>query len=453
MFFRRYFHYEAQRLIRTRSSTDAHLRANEKTIVLNEGAITRIDVSQLAANSPIEDYFSAAKCRPSGAHLFGVFDGHAGAACSRHVSTRLFDYCCAATLVKHIIEDVALNERLQWLFSSADTRLPSFMREQHVNNVIKFMDKFKSNTEVYNVRKSLQSAFMALDEDISNGALPDSKGQVCRMSASIAASGSCATVGHIRKNHLHVANIGDSAAILGVCHHNAMIARQLSRSHSTDNDDEVQRLRSAHPISESGSLLKGGRLLGELIPLRAFGDLRYKWPKELQKVVLEPLGVSPPVSLFTPPYLTALPEVFYHRLTPNDKFLVLATDGLWEWLDPDTVVRLIMDHSLGAETLSLYQPKSGLTLREVALELEQRADRRKVSRPIDDNSATHVIRNALGGVGETSLQYEKLHESLSLAPGMARHYRDDVTVIVVHFNEEYLTKNASGDDVIRKEVH
>jgi hypothetical protein len=139
-----------------------------------------------------------------------VFDGHAGAACSRHVSTRLFDYCCAATLVKHIIEDVALNERLQWLFSSADTRLPSFMREQHVNNVTKFMEKyafflqnlsyytpfmgvcyflvcvmrfifrFKSNTEVYNVRKALQSAFMALDEDISNGALPDSKGQVCR---------------------------------------------------------------------------------------------------------------------------------------------------------------------------------------------------------------------------------------------------------------------------------
>src|SRR5690349_5842679 len=60
-------------------------------------------------------------------------------------------------------------------------------------------------------------------------------------------------------------------------------------------------------------------------------DHRYKWSKELQKIVLEPLGITPPASLLTPPYLTALPEVFYHRLTPNDKFLVLATDGLWEW--------------------------------------------------------------------------------------------------------------------------
>lgn len=64
MSFRRCFHYESRRLIRTRASADAHLRANEKTIILNEGAITRIDISQLAANSPIEDYFSGATVRP-----------------------------------------------------------------------------------------------------------------------------------------------------------------------------------------------------------------------------------------------------------------------------------------------------------------------------------------------------------------------------------------------------
>lgn len=113
--------------------------------------------------------------------------------------------------------------------------------------------------------------------------------------------------------------------------------------------------------------LSGGRLLGELYPLRAFGDVRYKWPMNLQRVVLEPLGVPPPSHLHTPPYLTALPEVFYHKLTANDRFLVLASDGLWEWLDPDTVVRLVNDHTLGAQTLSLYQPQTGQTLGEVGL--------------------------------------------------------------------------------------
>ena len=109
-------------------------------------------------------------------------------------------------------------------------------------------------------------------------------------------------------------------------------------------------------------------MLGELYPLRAFGDVRYKWTEDLQRVVLEPLGIPPPPGLLTPPYLTALPEVFYHRLTPNDKFLVLATDGLWEWLDPDTVVRLIHDHTLGTQTLSVYQPQPGFTIREVSFQ-------------------------------------------------------------------------------------
>ena len=46
---------------------------------------------------------------------------------------------------------------------------------------------------------------------------------------------------------------------------------------------QVARIRNGHPTSES-HILRGGRLLGELLPLRAFGDVRYKWPLELQKV-------------------------------------------------------------------------------------------------------------------------------------------------------------------------
>ena len=58
-------------------------------------------------------------------------------------------------------------------------------------------------------------------------------------------------------------------------------------------------------------------------------------------------------------------QVFYHKLTPNDKFLVLATDGLWDFLDPDTVVRLVHDHTLGTQTLQPYAPRSGVTLGQV----------------------------------------------------------------------------------------
>jgi pyruvate dehydrogenase phosphatase len=64
--------------------------------------------------------------------------------------------------------------------------------------------------------------------------------------------------------------------------------------------------------------------------------------------------------------------VFYHRLTVNDKFLILASDGLWDWLEPDTVVRLVGDHSIGAQTLSLYEPACERTLNEVKNRLHLR---------------------------------------------------------------------------------
>lgn len=86
------------------------------------------------------------------------------------------------------------------------------------------------------------------------------------------------------------------------------------------------------------------------------------------RIVLEPIygAESIPPGLETPPYLTALPEVYYHRLTPNDRFLVLATDGLWEWLEPETVVRLISDHMLGVQTLTPYQPNDETHLTQVS---------------------------------------------------------------------------------------
>ncbi|MFH4981145.1 hypothetical protein AB6A40_007854 [Gnathostoma spinigerum] len=372
-----------------REQTDAQLRANEKACRVSEDAIARVDVAQLAANRPIEDCYAAAKCLSSNAYLFGVFDGHGGGACGRHVSVRLYDYICAAVLQKHTVRELPLKERLRWLFSSVDRNLPTVFKNVHEQNVENFHRHVVSNANVTNVRKSLQAAFCALDEDISRGAKPVNKPGCAnknieeqvdgkkmehfdlrktdfeRMSLNVAMSGSCALVAHIREDHLHVANVGDSCAVLGVSDHGATIARLMSRAHCIDNADEVERIRKAHPICESMAILRGGRLLSELYPLRAFGDVRYKWPETTQKELLEPFGSSLPPGLQTPPYLTAIPEVFYHHLTPNDRFLVLASDGLWEWLEPDVVVRLVSDHSLGAQTLTPYQPKPGINIDQV----------------------------------------------------------------------------------------
>ncbi|KAG5524319.1 hypothetical protein RHGRI_031104 [Rhododendron griersonianum] len=39
--------------------------------------------------------------------------------------------------------------------------------------------------------------------------------------------------------------------------------------------------------------------------------------------------------------IIAIPDVSYHRLTSNDQFLVLATDGVWDVLSNNDVVSIV----------------------------------------------------------------------------------------------------------------
>ncbi|KHJ84175.1 hypothetical protein OESDEN_16115 [Oesophagostomum dentatum] len=73
--------------------------------------------------------------------------------------------------------------------------------------------------------------------------------------------------------------------------------------------------------------------------------------------------------------------------------------------------------------------------------IERRVGAKSHKKPIDENCATHIIRHALGGVsGGQSKQYERLIDILQIPPGRARNYRDDISVIVIHFNDKYLAE-------------
>lgn len=48
----------------------------------------------------------------------------------------------------------------------------------------------------------------------------------------------------------------------------------MVEEHNTDNLNELHRVISEHPSNEKDTVIKYERLLGQLAPLRAFGDLR-----------------------------------------------------------------------------------------------------------------------------------------------------------------------------------
>ena len=130
------------------------------------------------------------------------------------------------------------------------------------------------------------------------------------------------------------------------------------------------------------------------------------------------------------------PEVVHHHLTPKDKFLVLASDGLWECLNPDKVVQLVAGHMDGQQVLVNYTPAQDATLKQVNSVLSQRRSSLK-NRALDSNAATHLLRSALGP------DHGQLSAQLTLPQPIVRFYRDDITIVVIFFDSDYIKDNAT----------
>ncbi|XP_050294723.1 pyruvate dehydrogenase [acetyl-transferring]-phosphatase 1, mitochondrial-like [Anthonomus grandis grandis] len=450
-FYRR-LHYskETSRSVLTKLSpqeVDSILRANEYTHEFKGGSVKSYDSNQLPSNNPIEDTRSEASCLLTTGFLVGVFDGHGGGACAQVIAKRLFNYITACLLPHENLLQYVLNvnqpkppdllesynDNVQFVEDVRD-----IYRESFVQFVKQLSEEGRRGSNV-EIRAAIERAFLRLDEDLSKEALPKD-GKINVKTLSVAMSGAVSCVAHIDGPHLHVANVGDCCAVLGsLSDTNSWVAKKLTEEHNTYNQAEVERIFSNHPESEKQTVIKMDRLLGQLAPLRAMGDFRFKWSKEImQELVAKHFGEQMvPPHYYTPPYLTARPDVTYHRLTPRDKFLVIATDGLWDCLTPLQAVRLIGEHMKGKVTLHpLKLPRKNMRLSDINDMLLQRKEGLKI-KPKDGNAATHMIRNALGGT-EYGIDHSKISQLLTLPDDVVRVFRDDITVTVVYFDTEFL---------------
>uniref|UniRef100_A0A3Q2NQR5 Putative pyruvate dehydrogenase phosphatase isoenzyme 2 n=1 Tax=Fundulus heteroclitus TaxID=8078 RepID=A0A3Q2NQR5_FUNHE len=386
------------------------LRTNEQTVNVPEfdgralSAVRKFDSNQLPANTPNEDRRSAATCLQSKGMLFGVFDGHGGWACAQAVSERLLYYVAVAMMPKQTLEEL---EKCM----------------EHGRPVPPILQWYKHHAD-FNYRESASLYINHLR---------------------VAFAGCTACVAHVGTDGIHVANAGDCRAVLGVQNDDgSWSAVPLSKDHNSQNHAELERIRAQHPPSERDTVVADDRLLGVLMPLRAFGDVRFKWSLELQQSILAGLesGVDldslnlyqyTPPNYLTPPYLEVTPEITYHKLRPQDRFLILGTDGLWDEFASEEAVRLVGEHLSG---IHLQAPVSPL---ERKLKLGQMHElllkrRARASPALDTNAATHLIRHALGTGEYGELSQERLASMLALPEDLARMYRDDITATVVYLN-------------------
>lgn len=306
------------------------------------------------ANNVIEDHSQVET--GSGATFVGVYDGHGGPEASRFIADHLFLH-----LIRFAQENGTISE---------DT---------------------------------IRSAFSATED----GFLTLVR-RSCGIKPLIAAMGSCCLVGVIWKGTLHIANVGDSRAVIGyVGRSNKIFAEQLTQEHNASMEEVRQELKSSHPEDPQIVVMKHGvwRIKGIIQVSRSIGDAYLKRPEFSLDPSFPRFHLSEPLCR---PVLTAEPSVSSRTLQPMDKFLIFASDGLWEHLTNQKAVEIVHN-----------SPRAGI--------------------------ARRLIRAALyEAAGKREMRYDDLKK---IEKGVRRFFHDDITVAVIFIDHDVMKKNISAPEL------
>jgi protein phosphatase 1A len=144
-------------------------------------------------------------------------------------------------------------------------------------------------------------------------------------------AGSTGTVALLRRGRCVVANCGDSRAVL--CRANGS-ALDLSPDHRPSGRSLAGQAE-AKRVADTGAWVKDGRVMGVLAVSRAFGDWEFKAGRDafLASGAAEGLWSAASVAgrtLASAP-VVATPDVNEVALADGDQFVLIASDGLWDY--------------------------------------------------------------------------------------------------------------------------
>ncbi|KAK6943660.1 PPM-type phosphatase-like domain [Dillenia turbinata] len=236
--------------------------------------------------------------------------------------------------------------------------------------------------------------------------------------------GSCVLVMLMKGEHVYLMNVGDSRAVLArkaepdfrlgkarqdlerineETSHDLeafdstefdglynLTSQQLTMDHSTNVADEVRRIRNEHPDDTSAVI--NDRVKGSLKITRAFGAGFLKQPK-WNNALLEMFRID---YIGTAPYISCLPWLYHHRLGPEDRFLIMSSDGLYQYF----------------------------TNEEAVSEVEQ-----FITSFPEGDPAQHLIEELLFRAAKKAGM--DFHQLLEIPQGDRRRYHDDVSVIII----------------------
>ncbi|KAL2339595.1 hypothetical protein Fmac_007535 [Flemingia macrophylla] len=155
-------------------------------------------------------------------------------------------------------------------------------------------------------------------------------------------SGATATAIFIGDDKLLISHIGDSSVVL--CRSGK--AEVLTSPHRPYGNNKTS-LEEIKRIREAGGWISNGRICGDIAVSRAFGDIRFKTKKNemLQKGVQEGRWSAKFISRvqLNKDLVVAYPDIYQVALGSDAEFVVLASDGLWDYMSSSEAVSLVRD--------------------------------------------------------------------------------------------------------------
>jgi len=159
--------------------------------------------------------------------------------------------------------------------------------------------------------------------------------------------GSTATCALILKEKLHVANIGDTEAV--ICHKGKTI--KVTTVHSPDNAEERKRVEACGGVlthNRLGHPVWNPRIMNIAVT-RAFGDAYFK---------LEEYTGGKSSGLI------AEPSIHSFDLTPDIEFLLIASDGLWNNVSHEEATKLVLSQKDNSELNTICRHLTELARRK-----------------------------------------------------------------------------------------
>mmetsp|Transcript_4744 Transcript_4744/g.8229 ORF Transcript_4744/g.8229 Transcript_4744/m.8229 type:complete len:724 (-) Transcript_4744:1111-3282(-) len=264
-------------------------------------------------------------------HFFGVYDGHGGIEAAQHCATRLHHHLshALASLGTASVQNAACSSsasgvqcQAEWSLchGQGETQpvlpsppLPSTCsRHCHLSSAPPTIVHTAAEatachnatgilsygSAVDNIEQALLDAFLRTDEEFADD-------------HSSAMVGSTAVVALVGNRRMWIANCGDSRGVL--CRDSKAI--QVTDDHKPEREDEAERVEKA-----GGQVLywNGHRVMGVLAMSRAIGDHGLR------------------------PYVIPEPEISVLARVPEDDFLLLASDGLWDVMSNQEAIALAL---------------------------------------------------------------------------------------------------------------